>query len=296
MNKKYNKEEKREYFKTQMNELKGVIEDKIKDFMENYDELKKFIDFRRKHFYSYSLNNTLLIYKQCPEATYVAGYKKWSELGYKVKKGSKALSILIPMIRQEKNKDTGETDKKIYGFKKGNVFDLSQVDATEEAQELPSVDISIKATKNTPYSPSRLLGATREFIEQHCEVLKSEELGQAMGMTDGQKIYFKPTKNRIDMTGVIVHEFAHYHNHFGKDRKDFTKDRKETEAELTTLIFGSYFNLNIEGAYKYLSMYRKDRDISSCFEKAYKTFTYIIDGSENKRGLEIILGGHKIEG
>ena len=100
MVKSYSKEEKREYFKKQMEELKGTIEDKITDFLENSEELKKFIEFRRKHFYSYSINNTLLIYRQMPQATFVAGFNKWKSLGYKVKKGSKALNILIPMIRK----------------------------------------------------------------------------------------------------------------------------------------------------------------------------------------------------
>ena len=81
MAKEYSKEKKIEYFKKQMKELKGTIKDKIQSFLENSDELKKFIDFRRQHFYSYSLNNSVLIYKQCPEASYVAGYNKWKSLG-----------------------------------------------------------------------------------------------------------------------------------------------------------------------------------------------------------------------
>lgn len=282
---KYSKEEKREYFKKQMDELKGGIEEKIQDFINNSDELKKFISFRRKHFRNYSINNTLLIYRQCPEASYVAGYTKWKELGYIVKKGSKALNILIPLIR--KSEDEGE----IYGFKKGNVFDISQVEATEYAQELPTIDVSIKATRDTSHTPAKLLKATREFIEQHCSVIDSEDLGQAMGMTNGKEIFIKPTKNRVDMAGILIHEFFHYHNHYEGNRKELTKDLKETEAELCTLIFGSYFNLNIEGTYKYLAMYRKDRDLVSCFDKAYNTFSYIIDGTESKRVLESILGG-----
>jgi len=289
VNKKYSKEEKRDYFKKQMDDLKETIDEKIQDFLENSEELKTFISFRRKHFRNYSINNSLLIYRQCPEASYVAGYNKWKQLGYVVKKGSKALNILIPMIRKDEEKKD-----KIYGFKRGNVFDISQVEATEEAQELPKIDTSIKTTKETVYSPKRLLEGTKEYIQQFCPIVEDRDLGQAMGMTDGKQIYLKPTKNRVDMAGVLVHEFCHYHNHYKENRKELTKDLKETEAELATLIFGSYFNLNIEGAYKYLSMYRKDRDLSSCFEKAYSTFIDIIDGYENKRGLELILGGQNI--
>ena len=84
-----------------------------------------------------------------------------------------------------------------------------------------------------------------------------------------------------------------YHNHYKENRRELTKDLKETEAELCTLIFGSYFNLNIEGAYKYLSMYRKERNLAECFEKAYSTFIGILDGFEGERGLEWILKGQE---
>jgi hypothetical protein len=294
--KKYSSEDKRSYFKAQMDQLKGTIEDKIHSFLENSEELKKFIDFRRQHFHSYSLNNSVLIYKQCPEASYVAGYNKWKSLGYSVRKGEKGLSILIPLIKNTEDEKTSTEKKVIYGFKKGIVFDLSQVEATEEAVELPNIDISIKETDNTLYDSKELLYGTRAFIEQHCPVIESRDLDRAMGMTDGKNIYVKATDNFVDMAGVLVHEFAHFLNHYKENRYKLTKNLKESEAELCTLIFGSYFNLDINGAYKYLSMYRKERDIGQCFETAYRTFEYIIDGSENKRGLESILGGHKIEG
>lgn len=290
MTKKYTKEEKREYFKKQMDELKENIEDKITDFLENSEELKAFISFRRKHFRSYSLNNTLLIYKQYPTASFVAGYKKWTELDYQVKKGSKAINILVPMIIKEE-----EGKEKIYGFKSGNIFDISQVEATEKAQELPTIDTTIKATKDTLYTPKKLFEGVKEYIEQFCPILEDRNIGAALGATDGNQIYLKATENRVDMAGVLIHEFCHFHNHFKENRKNLTKDLKETEAEITTLIFGSYFNLNIEGGFKYLAMYRKDRDLISCFEKSYSTFIDIIDGCGNKRGLKSILEGQKNE-
>jgi len=276
-----------------MDELKENIEEKIENFISNSDELKKFISFRRKDFYSYSLNNSLLIYRQMPCATFVTGYKKWQELGYTVKKGSKALSIMIPMIRKVEDKVIRKMESKIFGFKRGNVFDLSQVEATKEAIELPSIDVSLKVTKSTLYTPQTLFLNTKTFIEQHCPIIESEDLGQALGMTNGKNIYIKPSKNRVDMSGILIHEFTHYHNHFKENRKELTKDLKESEAELATLIFGSYFNLNIEGAYKYLSMYKDNRDLIKCFETAYKTFEYVLDGSESTKGLVAILEDQK---
>ncbi len=289
MSRKYSSEEKREYFKRQMDELKETIEEKINDFLDNSEELKNFISFRRKHFHSYSLNNTLLIYRQCPMASYIAGFNKWKELGYRVKKGAKAIHILIPLIRKERGK-ASETEKDVlYGFKRGNVFDLSQVEATKEAQKLPSIDTGLKLTKHVTTKPDQLLIATESFIEQHCPIIESGELGSAMGMTNGKEIYIKPNTNRVDTAGILVHEFCHYWNHFKENRRDLTKNHKESEAELTTLIFGSFFSLNTEGTYKYLAMYRKERELATCFETAYSTFEYILDGSGDCDGLEMIL-------
>ncbi|MEA5537118.1 ArdC family protein [Crocosphaera sp. XPORK-15E] len=54
----------------------------------------------QSQFYNYSFNNVLLILSQCSEASRVAGYHKWQELGRQVKKGSKAICILAPLKRK----------------------------------------------------------------------------------------------------------------------------------------------------------------------------------------------------
>lgn len=91
--------------------LKENINDKIKDFLENSQELKEFIEFRRNNFYDYSIRNNILIYKQDSEATMIAGFKKWQELGYTVNKGAKAIKILVPLI-----------SKKIMKVKRSNMY------------------------------------------------------------------------------------------------------------------------------------------------------------------------------
>ena len=137
-----------------MLKLKNGIDEKIEDFLQNSDELKKFIAFRKNNFYDYSIRNTILIYKQNPNATLVAGLKKWNELGYKVKKGSKAISILVPLIRNI-IKDGKEKDE-IYGYKPVSVFDRSQVEETENAVEIPSIDVEMKSSEDFKYTPMKL--------------------------------------------------------------------------------------------------------------------------------------------
>ena len=84
-----------------------------------------------------------------------------------------------------------------------------------------------------------------------------------------------------------------YFNHYKENRKNLTKDEKETEAEITAMIFSSYFNLNHENRFKYLAMYRKNRELDKCFSTALNTFNYILLGEDVKSGLKTILEGLK---
>src|ERR1700756_5216263 len=52
-------------------------------------------------FHRYSLHNVLLIASQKPNASYVAGFRTWNELGRFVKKGEKGILILAPIVRRK---------------------------------------------------------------------------------------------------------------------------------------------------------------------------------------------------
>jgi len=54
-------------------------------------------------FHSYSFGNVLLIRAQRPEATRVAGYRKWLELGRQVKKGEQGSAPLRRVSRISKH-------------------------------------------------------------------------------------------------------------------------------------------------------------------------------------------------
>lgn len=272
-------------FQKILEELKAGIDIKIKDFVDNSEELREFIKFRRKHFYSYSVRNSVLIYKQNPLASFVAGYKKWEELGYYVSKGSKGIKILIPLIR--KNEEEAK-ELCVYGYKYCNVFDISQTEVGENAVIIPSIDTRLKMSKNNQYSAEKLYYKTKEIVEQYIPVERIESLGRARGMTDGEKIYVVEA-DYTAMTGTLVHEFTHFINHFKKTRKKIDKNEEETEAELGAMIYGSYFNLDISGKYKYLAGYRKGVDLGKCFNTALKTFELLIYGNEEKQGLNEIL-------
>src|SRR4051812_5788220 len=86
-----------------------------------------YLDFASK-FRNYSMNNLLLILIQCPTATRVAAYRKWTEVGRQVRKGERAISIFAPLMRKREDAKTGEEKRYISGFRLVPVFDVSQTE------------------------------------------------------------------------------------------------------------------------------------------------------------------------
>ena len=94
-------------------------------------------------FLRYSFGNCMLIALQRPDATHVAGFHRWKELGRYVKKGAHGIAILSPLVFRSKtnedDKDVEPDDAKrtraIRGFRVVWVFDI----ADTEGKELPSL-------------------------------------------------------------------------------------------------------------------------------------------------------------
>jgi hypothetical protein len=74
-------------------------------------------------FHTYSFGNTMLIHLQRPDATRVAGYRKWQELGRQVRKGEQGIKILVP--HRMKIQSEVDTDEQVVirSFGIGSVFD-----------------------------------------------------------------------------------------------------------------------------------------------------------------------------
>ena len=98
------------------------------------DEYRAALTFRRRFSARYSFRNVWLIYTQRPDASLVAGYKKWQAVGRQVKKGERSLAIYAPLTRKE----DGETV--VFGFRSASVFDILQTDG-ERVPELPQPEL-----------------------------------------------------------------------------------------------------------------------------------------------------------
>ena len=88
-------------------------------------------------FHNYSFGNIMLIARQKPQATNVAGIRTWNSLGRFVKRGEKGILILAPMVGYRKPRqdevatdidtdnaaDERRTEQHLVGFRAVYVFD-----------------------------------------------------------------------------------------------------------------------------------------------------------------------------
>lgn len=89
--------------KDRMREIVDSIENGIKELFES-DKYRKYLATMSR-FHRYSVNNTMLIYMQRPDATHVAGFNKWrDQFGRNVLKGEKAFasSLLLPIRKRSR--------------------------------------------------------------------------------------------------------------------------------------------------------------------------------------------------
>jgi antirestriction protein ArdC len=180
-------------------------------------------------FHRYSLHNILLIASQKPNASYVAGFRTWNELGRFVKKGEKGIMILAPIIRRKAVNDDEEREeisRPIAGFRAAFVFDISQTDG----KELPQIGV-------VQGNPRQYGDQLRQFASsQNILVEFSADIAPARGISFGGRISLLPGQSPAEEFSTLAHEIAHELLHRGDRRASTSKRVRETEAEATAFV------------------------------------------------------------
>jgi antirestriction protein ArdC len=179
-------------------------------------------------FHRYSLHNVLLIASQKPNASYVAGFRTWNELGRFVKKGEKGIMILAPIVRRkaEHDEEREEISRPIAAFRAAYVFDISQTDG----KEVPQIGV-------VEGNPREYGDKLRRFAtEQGISIEYSTEIAPARGMSCGGRITLLPGQSVAEEFSTLAHELAHELLHRGDRRACTSKRVRETEAEATAFV------------------------------------------------------------
>lgn len=189
----------------------------------------------------YSLNNTLLILAQRPEATTVASYRRWLELGRQVRRGEQSLRVWAPSVRRERDESTGEETATVRAFVLVPVFDVSQTEGPPLPEPPPVAAL-------TGDSHAHLLaGLERGASQAGYAVERRQEMpGQAQGFVDHERrlIALSSDLEPNGQVAVLVHELAHVH---GARYRDFGRAGAEVVAETAAFIALSGSGLDTAG-------------------------------------------------
>jgi antirestriction protein ArdC len=198
------------------------------------ETLTAFLD-AMAHFRTYSFGNVLLIARQNPQATNVAGMWTWNQLGRRVKRGEKGIAILAPMVakvRKDEAKSDSEDNSKpsLLGFRRVYVWDQSQT----EGAPLPEPE---KVTGEVGASLDRL----RQYVNAQGITLEyTESIAPALGAAFGTTIRLLPGQADAETFTTLVHELAHLMLKHTERRTETTKTVRETEAEAIAFVVSSH--------------------------------------------------------
>ncbi|HZH59642.1 MAG TPA: ArdC family protein [Metabacillus sp.] len=233
-------------------------------------------------FHNYSINNTILIMTQRPNATMVQGFKGWQELGRHVKQGEKAIKILAPMFKKvemdkidpitnkpvinEKGDVIKEKKDVLIGFRLVSVFDVSQTDG----KEIPSVRDFIASELKDEENISKLYRDYFQHIKENYHYdIKEAPTEKGVGgyfdrKTDEIVISSNNTKNDAEKFRVLIHEFAHAQlHHTQSELKDLPRGHKEAQAESVAYIVSNYYGLETDDtSLGYIATWAQDLELA----------------------------------
>ena len=281
----------------ELHQITDKLEKGVKDVFQS-DKYKQFLNVMAK-FPRYSVNNTMLIMMQRPDAQLCQSFTGWKQMGRYVKKGEKGISILAPAPYKIEREQTqldekgrpvfdadGEPVKEkvevtIRAFKVVKTFDLSQTDG----KELPTI------------GPSELVGNIEGYpkllqaLQEISPVPVSFELidGDAKGFyhLEDKKIVVQDGMSEVQTIKTLLHEMAHQKLH-DKDNvpeaKDISRNGKEVEAESVAYVVCQHYGINTSDySFSYVAGWSEGKEtpeLKASLDKIRQTaseFIYQID-------------------
>ena len=225
-----------------LQEITAGIEQGIKELFES-EKYMRYLSVMSK-FHRYSVNNTMLIYMQKPEATLVAGFNKWkNQFARHVKKGEHGITIIAPTPYKKKieemkrDPDTHapildadgkavmeEKEIEIPMFRPVKVFDVSQTDG----KPLPELSSSLSGT--VPHYEA-FLEALRHSAPVPIEFEPMAANMDGYFSPDQQRIAIRESMSEVQTVSATVHEIAHSKLHNQK-KIQIDNDEQYQEVEL----------------------------------------------------------------
>ena len=207
-------------------------------------------------FYNYSIGNQILawsqLYSRGLDLSPIATYKKWQELGRHVKKGEKALALVMPVTINRKDENGEKTGECFQAFTlKNNWFALSQTEGQEFAQEQISPE----------WDKAKALDALGIS-----EIPFTMADGNCQGYATGKSIAINPVaafphKTRFHELAHVV--LGHTSEQTLQDDERTPRDIREVEAESVAYICCSVLDLpGLNESRGYIQSWHAEQEIS----------------------------------
>ena len=272
--------------KDRMREIVDSIENGIKELFES-DKYRQYLSTMSR-FHRYSVNNTMLIYMQCPDATHVAGFNKWrNQFGRNVLKGEKGIRIIAPTPYKKKVEEI-KTDPET----NAPVLDADGKAIIEEKEiripmfKVVSVfDVSQTAGKPLPQLAADLSGNVQQY-EVFMEALRRAspvpmEIKPVARDTDGffsikeQSITIRAGMSEVQTVCAAVHEIAHAKLHDYEHMTELADDgetilvpgeksrnTEEVEAESISYAVCQYYGIEtVENSFGYIATWSQGKEL-----------------------------------
>ena len=272
--------------KDRMREIVESIENGIKELFES-DKYRQYLSTMSR-FHRYSVNNTMLIYMQRPDATHVAGFNKWrDQFGRNVLKGEKGIRIIAPTPYKKKVEEI-KTDPET----NAPVLDADGKAIIEEKEiripmfKVVSVfDVSQTAGKPLPQLAADLSGNVQQY-EVFMEALRRAspvpmEIKPVARDTDGffsikaQSITIRAGMSEVQTVCAAVHEIAHAKLHDYEHMTELADDgetilvpgeksrnTEEVEAESISYAVCQYYGIETgENSFGYIATWSKGKEL-----------------------------------
>ena len=269
-----------------LQQITAGIEQGIKELFES-EKYMRFLSVMSR-FHRYSVNNTMLIYMQKPDATLVAGYNKWkNQFERHVKRGEHGITIIAPtpfkkkieeqkldpdtkapMLDQDGKVIMEEREVEIPMFRPVKVFDVSQTDG----KPLPELASSLSGNVQN-------YEAFMEALRRSAPVpLSVEPMAANMDgyfSPDQQRIAIRAGMSEVQTVSAAVHEIAHskLHNYAkaqeeaaraGDKEPPKKKDRntEEVEAESISYAVCQYYGIQTgENSFGYIANWSQGKEL-----------------------------------
>lgn len=281
--------------------MEEEVVDKVKELTEKLDKgveeiltsdrFKEYLKQMSK-FHNYSFNNTILIFLQKKDATYVAGFKSWqTKFNRQVNKGEKGIKILAPCPFKVKKEiqfvnEKGEKEKKteevlIPRFKTVTVFDVSQTSGEplkEIAEEL----------KGKYENYKNLLEAIKKCSSYDIVFKDNVGVNGAKGLCNFKEktISIQDNMSEIQTIKTLIHEISHELLH---TENKISRNQEEVEAESVAFVVSNYFGIDTSSySFDYISSWqeRDKADVKHSLTTIQETSNMLIEKIKNNLNLE----------